>query len=227
MIGDTLVCCGVGAEQYALRSTDVRQIMRAEQVREGSAADGRVGTVEIAGSTAPVFPLGRALGRPAAATGRHVVVAGGDGDLIGWLVDRIERTPIDDDAIVAMLPPMVGARAMRWFTAIVRMADRSVLVLAPRGASAIATPRPVRGGTASAGATAPPSADRSPAPILVFATPALPHAAVSRFALGCRRVVAVAPEPALTIVPGSSRHVAGLAWWRDAVMPVVDFRGRA
>ena len=228
MIGDTLVYCTVGDDAYALRSTDVRQIVRVERMRECGATDGRVGTIDMAGSTAPVFPLGRALGhatRPAP-PGHHVVLTGGDDDLIGWLVDRVERTPIDDETVVAPLPPMVGARALRWFTAIVRTADRSVLLMAPRGANTFARANSQVCDT-SANATARVSTDRPPAPILVFATKALPHAEVSRFALSCRRVVAVAQDVALTVVPGSNHHVAGLAWWRDAVMPVINFRGRS
>ena len=226
MIGETLVCCTVGDAAYAVRSTDVRQIVRVERMRECSATDGRVGTIDMAGSTVPVFPLGRALGhatRPAP-LGHHVVLTGGDDDQIGWLVDRVERTPINDGAVVAPLPPMVGARALRWFTAIVRTADRSVLLMAPRGANTFARANSQLADTCAIGAAR--ISTHPPAPILVFATPALPPANVSRFGLSCRRVVAVAQEVALTVVPGSNHHVAGLAWWRDAVMPVVDFRGR-
>ncbi|HZT78417.1 MAG TPA: chemotaxis protein CheW [Vicinamibacterales bacterium] len=223
MTGDAFVCCGVGEEQYALRAMDVRQIVRSERIREAASADGRVGVLEFAGAIVPVFPLGRALGRPAArvstASGGHVVVTGGDRDLIGWLVDGIERTPIGDDCVIAPLPPIVGPRAARWFSAIVRDRDRSMLLLAPRGAQPANRPR-VR-----VGAAVPGPADRCVPAVIVFGSPALPPADVARFALSCRRVVAVAQDLSLTIVPGSARHVAGLAWWRDAVMPVIDFRG--
>ena len=223
MTGDALVCCAVGDERYALRAIDVRQIVRVERMRDTTASDGRVGALDIAGAIVPVFPLGRALGRPAAraaaAVGRHIVITGGEGDLLGWLVEEIERIPVGDDMVMAPLPPMVGPRATRWFTAIARDATRSMLLLAPRSASRIPRPR------SHVGVLAPAPADRSPAAVLIFGTSALPPTDLSRFALSCRRVVAVAQELSLTPVPGSARHVAGLAWWRDAVMPVVDFRG--
>ena len=222
MTGDAIVCCGVGNEQYALRAMDVRQIVRVERMREATASDGRIGVLDIGGATVPVFPLVRALGRPVACVpgpGRHIVVTGGDRDLLGWLVDGVERIPMSDGTVTAPLPPMVGPRATRWFTTIVRSGDRSTLLIAPRGTLRIARTR------IHAGESAPIAADRSAAAVLVFGTSALPTAELSRFALSCRRVVAVAQDLPLTPVPGSARHVAGVAWWRDAVMPVVDFRG--
>lgn len=222
MTRDAFVCCAVGNGQYALRATDVRQIVRVERMRETTAADGRAGVLDFAGATVPVFPLGRAFGhgsaRVSGPVGRHIVVTGHDGDLIGWLVDGVERTPVDDDTVMAPLPSMVGPRATRWFMAIVRRGEQSMLLLAPRGGQSSARP-PLH-----AGVSAPISADRSPA-VLVFGSSALPPTNVSRFALSCRRVVGVAQDLSLTPVPGSARHVAGLAWWRNAAMPVVDFRG--
>jgi chemotaxis signal transduction protein len=184
-----------------------------------------MGALDVAGRAVPVFSLGRALGRPTArATGAgHIVVSGSEQEPIAWLVDRVDRTRIDDETAIAPLPSIVGSRALRWFTALVRTAGTSRLVLAPRStaartlpASATASVRPtVRSGAGTA------------APVLIFATPALPRVGVSRFALSCRRIVGVAQELSITMVPGSAPHVAGLAWWRDTVVPVIDWRGRA
>ena len=61
--------------------------------------------------------------------------------------------------------------------------------------------------------------------VLLFSTPALPSAGSSRFALSGKRIAAITqPIPAIA-VPGSAPHVTGVSWWRNAVVPVIDFRG--
>jgi chemotaxis signal transduction protein len=226
MTDEMLVCCGVGDDEYAFRATDVRQVVRAERMRDASAPDGRIGALEVAGGAVPVFSLGRALGRPAArptpGSGGHIVISGSEQEPIGWLVDRVYRMRIEEATAIAPLPSIVGSRALRWFTALVRTADTSRLLMAPRSAAARTLPARV---TASVRPSARSGAGTA-APVLIFATPALPRAGVSRFALSCRRIVGVAQELSITTVPGSARHVAGLAWWRDTVVPVIDFRGR-
>jgi chemotaxis signal transduction protein len=61
--------------------------------------------------------------------------------------------------------------------------------------------------------------------VLLFSTPALPSVGSSRFALSGKRIAAITqPIPGIQ-VPGSAPHVTGVSWWRNAVVPVIDFRG--
>jgi chemotaxis signal transduction protein len=61
--------------------------------------------------------------------------------------------------------------------------------------------------------------------VLLFSTPALPQSPATRFALSGRRIAAITQPMSPITVPGSARHVSGLAWWRDSVVPIIDFRG--
>jgi chemotaxis signal transduction protein len=225
---DGLVCCAVGEEQYALRGADVRYIIRVEQMRVSSGDDGRVGTLEIADQTVPVFRLASVL-RPGAAVagvGYHIAVTGDAGALVGWLVDRIVRAPWSQTAAVVSLPVVVGPIAALWFEAIVKFADTSVLLIAPQHLNPLSC-RPSRADGARA--------FRSPASrienatermVLLFSTPALPRCEARRYALSGRQIAAIVQPLSPMDVPGSASHVAGVAWWRDGIVPVIDFRGR-
>jgi chemotaxis signal transduction protein len=227
---DGLVCCAVGDEQYALRGADVRQIVRVENML-GSAGDGgRAGTLDVAGETVPVFRLGTVLGRPGAsraahAAGNHIAVTGEPGALVGWLVDRILRTPLYEGAQVVALPAFVGGPATAWFEAVVKLDDDSVLLLAPQYLNPLVAP-PARPDGARAFSASTPAIGRPAEPmILLFSTPALPHCDAPRYALSGRRIAAIAQPLSTMVVPGSAPHVTGVAWWRDSVVPVIDFRG--
>ena len=228
---DGLVCCAVGDEQYALRGADVRQIVRVEKMQGAVSVDGRVGTLDVAGQAVPVFRLGSVLGRPAGprpshGAGHHIAVTGESGDLVGWLVDRIVRTPLLQGTRVVALPAVVGTVATTWFEALVKLGDSSVLLIAPQYLSPLAR-RPARSdGTRAFSVSEPMLAGSEERMVLLFSTPALPRCGAPRYALSGRRIAAIVqPLPAI-VVPGSARHVTGVAWWRDAVVPMIDFRGR-
>lgn len=232
MTGDEgLVCCSVGDKQYALRGGDVRQIVRVEKMRTAAGSDSSVGTLELAGQPVPVFRLGSVLGRTGAQrnapnTGHHIAVTGEGGDLVGWLVDRVVRTPLSHDAQVAALPAVVGQAATSWFEALVKLGGTSILLLAPQYLNPL-SPRPLRAG--AAGSSAPPAAkkpgDAAEQIVLLFSTPALPRCAAPRFALSGRQVAAISQPMSPIPVPGSAPYVTGVAWWRNLVVPVIDFRG--
>ena len=225
---DGLVCCAVGKEQYALRGADVRYIIRVEKMRVSSGGDGRVGTLDIADQTVPVFRLASVLGRPGGAVagiGYHIAVTGDAGALVGWLVDRIVRTPLSQTAAVVSLPVVVGPIASLWFEAIVKIGDTSLLLLAPQHLNP-STFRPSR--TDGAGAFRGPASRIDSATermVLLFSTPALPRCEARRYALSGRQIAAIVQPLSPMDIPGSAPYVTGVAWWRDGVVPVIDFRG--
>jgi chemotaxis signal transduction protein len=226
---DTLVCCAVGDTQYALRGSEVRQIVRVEQMRAAPGRGGRVGTLDEGGDRAiPVFRLADILGhgapRGTQGAGHHIAVTGERGQAVGWLVDRVARTPVSEDAQVVSLPALVGGTAALWFDALVRLGDHSMLLLAPESLNPLAR-RKAPAATAAAAPARQAAAEPGERIVLLFSTPALPVCPAARFAISGRRIAAITqPEPPIP-VPGSARHVAGLVWWRHAVVPVIDFRG--
>jgi chemotaxis signal transduction protein len=226
-----LVCCAVGDDTYALRGADVHQLVRVEQMLSAGDTDVRAGTLELAGESVPVFRLGAVLGRSSASgaanAGHHIAVTGEPGALVGWLVDRIVRTPLYDGAQVVALPVVVGGDATAWFEAIVRLDDDSVLLLAPQYLNPLAEPpaRPAPPDGARSFSASPSAAAGAAEPmILLFSTPALPHCEAPRYALSGRRIAAIAQPLSPIVVPGSAPHVTGVAWWRNAVVPLIDFR---
>ena len=229
---DGIICCTVGSRQFAFRGRDVRHVARGEALRADASADGRVGALRIGGQNVPVFALGRALGEPAAAAMRtadqHIAVTGEPGALAGWLVDRIARTAIPDSAAVMPLPDLIGAPATSWFDALVNLGDASVLVLAPQHLNPLAdrdagwethgTPGLSRGlSEAAAGEQGEPL-------VVLFSTAALPGSDAQRYALSARQIAAIVQPLPMITVPGSAAYVTGVSWWRDAVVPVIDFR---
>jgi chemotaxis signal transduction protein len=227
---DGIVRCTVGSEHYAFRSDDVRHIARVEQMRAEAGAGGHVGSLKMAGQIVPVFSLGRVLSRadddaraPGSA-GQHIAVTGQPNELVGWLVDRIARTPLSASSDVVALPDTVGAPATRWFEAVVKAGDDSLLLLAPQHLNPVA-PVAARRDVTPAFHDAPRRTDNRAEPMaLIFSSTALPACDARRYALSGRQVAAIVqPAPAIT-VPGSAAHVAGVMWWRHAVVPVIDFR---
>ena len=230
---DGLVCCTVGDKQYALRGADVRQIVRVEKMRAASASDNRAGTLDLAGQAVPVFRLGSVLGRAASQKqmsgqgGNHIAVTGEGGEVVGWLVDRVVRTTLSEDARVAPLPAVVGSTATSWFEALVKLGGTSILLIAPQYLNPLAQ-RKLRSdfgkalGVHVARATSAASAEKV---VLLFSTPALPRCAAARFALSGRQVASIAQPMSPIPVPGSAPYISGVAWWRNLVVPVIDFRG--
>jgi chemotaxis signal transduction protein len=227
-MNDGLVCCVVGDEQYALRGADVRYIARAEQMRADTGPDGRVGSLAIERHSVPVFNLGRILGRsPSHRPGgaeQHIAVTGDAGALAGWLVDRIIRPSDSEKTEIVSLPPVIGEQAITWFDALTRVGGRSVLVLAPQYLNP-AAPRPARRDPTTVFRAEPPRIDQHAERMaVIFSTPALPACAANRYALSGRQIAAIVQPVPPIAVPGSARHIAGVMWWRDAVVPVIDFR---
>jgi chemotaxis signal transduction protein len=230
---DGLVCCSVGDKQYALRGADVLQIVRVEKMRTAAGSDSRVGTLDLAGQPVPVFRLASVLGRTAAqrnaldAGGHHIAVTGDGRELVGWLVDRVVRTPLSQDAQVAALPAVVGPTATSWFEALVKLGGTSILLIAPQYLNPLSQRQlradAVRPFAASAAARKP--GDSAEQVVLLFSTPALPRCAASRFALSGRQVAAISQPMSPIPIPGSAPYVTGVAWWRSFVVPVIDFRG--
>ena len=180
----------------------------------------------------PVFRLGSVLGRTGAqrnapnSGGHHIAVTGEGGELVGWLVDRVVRTPLSQDAQIVALPAVVGPAATSWFEALVKLGGTSILLLAPQSLNPL-SPRQPRAG--AIGSSAAPAAkkpgDSAEQIVLLFSTPALPRCAAPRFALSGRQVAAISQPMSPIPVPGSAPYVTGVAWWRNLVVPVIDFRG--
>jgi chemotaxis signal transduction protein len=223
----------VGDKQYAIRGGDVRQIVRVEKMRTVAGSDGSVGTLELAGQPVPVFRLGSVLGRTGGAQrnapnsgGHHIAVTGEGSELVGWLVDRVVRTPLSQDAQIVALPAVVGPAATSWFEALVKVGGTSILLLAPQSLNPLSPRQPRAGAIGSSAAPAEKKPGDSAEQIaLLFSTPALPRCAAPRFALSGRQVAAISQPMSPIPVPGSAPYVSGVAWWRNLVVPVIDFRG--
>jgi chemotaxis signal transduction protein len=225
----TLVCCWVGEKQYAFYDTDVRQIARVEKMRAEAAPDGRAGVLDVGGHPVPVFRLSsmfaRGSSRVPQSGGHHIAVTGTRRDMVGWLVDRIVRTTLPQDTHIGSLPLLVGPVAANWFESLVKIGGTSVLLMSPRtlnpAAQRRARPEPPK----AAPVPRRTSGDPKEHVVLLFSTPALPSAGAERFALSGKRIAAIT-QPMPTIpVPGAAPHVIGVSWWRNAVVPVIDFRG--
>ena len=227
-----LVSCVVGARQYAMRGTDVREIVRAERMRRSNGRDGTVGTLSVNRETIPVYSLratldGASPSESASTTGHHIVVTPSTGGPIGWLADRIVRSHMTDELEILPLPPVVATVATAWFEGLLIVDGTPVLLLSPRHLD----PRAARDRAETEApcemletAPTPPSGHHRPPLIVMFSSPALPQSGAARYALSARRIAAVVQSLAVTPVPGCPPHVAGVAVWRNHVMPVVDFR---
>lgn len=228
---DGIICCTVGSRQFAFHGADVRHVARGEALRADAAADGRAGVLRVGGQNVPVFALGRALGEAAPsalrAADQHIAVTGEPGELAGWLVDRIARTAVPEAAAVMPLPDVVGAPATSWFDALVNLGDASVLLLAPQHLTPQAGRAPDReppGSSRGLSADAAPPGDQAEPLVVLFSTAALPPSAARRYALSARQIAAIVQPLPLITVPGSAGSVTGVSWWRDTVVPVIDFR---
>lgn len=230
MSGDRIVSCLVGRDEYVLRGSDVRVIVRAEQMRRGPDADGTVGTLAIGDDTVPVYRLATALGIGAATRppgGGHIVVTVGPGGMIGWLVDKLMPSQVPGAAHLLALPAMVGARATRWFEGLLTLDDRSLLLVSPATLDPRVHPQSASAWGIEAPAAAPaspPAADDVSKMIVMFASPGLPRLDTYRYALSARQIAAAVQSLPVIAVPGSAPHVIGVASWHDDVLPVVDFR---
>jgi chemotaxis signal transduction protein len=230
-----MVSCIVGARQYAMRGTDIREIARAERMRRTSVpgrSDGAVGTLAVGGEAIPVYSLAAILEGTApaaghASTGHHIVVTHGAQGPVGWLADRIVRSHLNDRLDVLPLPAVVANGATNWYEGLLIVDDAPLLLLSPsrldpratrdRAASDVVSPEPEI-------AAAPASADAASTLVVTFSSPALPRCGAERYALSARRIAAVVQSLTVTPVPGCPPHVTGVAVWRNDVMPVVDFR---
>lgn len=221
---DGIVRCVVGHEQYALRGAAVKAVARAEQV--SIAAGGvRAGTLRHRGDAVPVYSLagllGRAVARPV--PDNHIVVTEGASGPIGLLVDHLIRIA-HGDARVAPLPPVVGPAAAAWFEGLLEIDGVACLMISPSGVDPAAPPRAPRD-PGRAAATAPAGGGAAADIVVIFSSPALPAGAASHYAVSARRVGAVVQTVQAVALPGRPAYVRELAWWRDAAVVVLDFRG--
>ena len=226
-----LVCCTAGDREFALREADVRQVVPGEKMRTVGGDDTIAGTLDLDGRAVPVFRLESVLGRTASprharGTGGHIAVTGDGREIVGWLVDGVVRTPLSDDTKLSPLPAIIGPAARSWFEALVKLDGTSILLIAPQYLNPLAQhtanpDAPTTFAPVGQGKTA----DATEPIVLLFSTPALPRSAAARFALNGRQVAAIAQPMSTIPVPGSATYVMGVAWWRDLVGPVIDFRG--
>jgi chemotaxis signal transduction protein len=222
---DGLICCIVGDQQYAVRRDDVQTVARADDVRADPTRPDTVGTL---GDGLPVFRLSRLLDRSdgAVSAGRHVIVTRGDGSSFGLLVDQIVRTPAVAHAEIRQLPAIVGPLPVARFRGLLTSEEVSCLILAP-GALDPAAPlqrRAVSHPPAPASAGAATGVRHAIAnSVVIFSSAALSRRRDVRYALDARRISALVQSLPTVAVPGSPPYVKALGWWRESVVPVLDF----
>ena len=122
------------------------------------------------------------------------------------------------------LPAVVGPAATSWFEALVKLGGTSILLIAPRYLNPLSRRRRPDAITPFTAAVKKPG-DSAEQIVLLFSTPALPRCAAPRFALSGRQVASISQPMSPIPVPGSAPYVTGVAWWRNLVVPVIDFRG--
>ena len=226
-VREGLVCCVVGQEQFALRTSDVRLIARAEDMQIDRAG-ARMGTLRHGRGTAAVYSLASLLGRSTASDtpGSHVVLTGGMRGPFGMLVDRVVRSANTGRIPVLPLPrAIVGPVPARWFEGLVQMGDLSCLALSPAGLEPDArTPQTPAAGPSAGAATALSRAAASHEVAVIFSSDALPFTGDAAFALSARQIAAVVQTLPSVPLPGAPRHVTSVAVWRGAAVPLLDFR---
>lgn len=233
--GERLVSCHVGENDYALRGDDVRVIARAERMLRQPADDGATGTLTVEGKTIPVYELATALGiasdvaSPAPGRG-HIVVTVGPQGPAAWLVDRVARLQITDAAEMLPLPRLAGGRARSLFEGLLKIDDRSLLLISTGSLrthgqleQAQDLPRAEATPARTGGREAPDVARM----IVTFESAGLPPCEAPRYALSARQIAAAVQSLRVMTVPGTRRHVIGIATWRDEVLPILDFRPQA
>jgi chemotaxis signal transduction protein len=219
---DAYLCCIVCSDQYAIRGGAVRLVARAEQLRAGAGADGRIGVLPRGGQDVPVYSLSELLGgtRETRTNDRHIVVASGADRPTALLVDRVVRAPLAG-ARELPLPALAGGHAVRWFSGLLTLDETSCLVLNLDGLRPGAGDAPV---AAAARQARPRSRAVADDLMFVFASAALPPCdAASRYAVRASRLAAIVQAMSSVPLPGSAPHVVALGAWRDAAVPLVDF----
>jgi purine-binding chemotaxis protein CheW len=219
-----LLRCGAGGTAFALDATGVRSIQRTERLRPVAGDDGVVGRL----GDLPVYDLAGLLGLASAdAPGtRQVVVLDTGGEAWGLLVDRVAPLPGEAARTLAPLPPLANDPVTDFWLGAVRIGPEVLLVLdaerlhpAAREQQAWrerALPaRPVlarRGGVRQ---------------LVLFETaPASPGRRPVVFGLSLSQVAEICEPLPILAVPGAPDGVAGLAGWREHLVPVVDLASR-
>ena len=232
MIVEDLLRCSTSRGEFALRSGDVRHVARAEQLRADDRGDGRIGVLRLGSQLVPVLSLDTALGYDATAKSlqgdQHIAVTGDGAELVGWLVDKLTREPAAGVKIAPM-PAAIGGRACHWFEGLVCCEHGDVaLLIDPRQLNPFDTNPGTRERNEPAFAPAALNQSAAAEPVaLVFSTEVFPASPVDKFALSGRQVVAIVQPTEPIPVPGCAAHVAGVTLWRDAVVPIVDYRADA
>jgi chemotaxis signal transduction protein len=223
---DGVVCCTIGAEQFAVRAADVRLVARVEHMRVAGGPHGQVGVLDQGAVPVPVYNLAVLLDRRAAETrgAQHVVLLSAGARSIGVIVDRAVRMPGESDAHVMPLPRFVGRRCHGWFGGLLQAGDWLCLLLSPRGIDPETDHTPAHHAAPGPGTrrrTEPAAADL----VVTFQSAALPRCATARYALCARQVAGVVQALQVMPLPGAPSFVAGLSSWQGAAVPLVDFTG--
>lgn len=223
---DGLVCCLVGDEQFALRTSEVRVIARAEDMRPERGRQ-RVGTVTFGRQQVPVYSLAGLLGWTASTrqAGSHVVVTeGAHGAHYGLLVDRVVRSGHIDRVDVLPLPSaIVGPVAARWFEGLARLGELWCAALCPEGLDPAAPTRRSAGTGDPGREVLRPRAPAANEMVVIFSTDALPPCGERRVAFNARRIAAVVQTLPSVALPGAPPYLRRVAPWRRVAVPIVDF----
>src|SRR6185436_19725527 len=83
-----ILCCDVGTERFAFRSSDVRHVERSEYLRVDRGEDGRLGLLKLGGQHVPVYALDEVFARTPLNHGTntgdgHIAVTGNRNALTG------------------------------------------------------------------------------------------------------------------------------------------------
>lgn len=220
---------GLSEESFAIDMTWVDAIEGSDRLQLRSASDGTIGLLTTVHGQVPVHALGRLLpGQSQAALRdpRVLVLKSGEGHW-GLLVGCVTQSRnVPHSACFPLPDGTVDAYTTPW-EAVLRLDDHLVLLLGPerlrQGGGDRAAPSWLTAGNDDVGLA--PYVGREQI-VLFAASDPIPGRRPLVFGLSMTQVVEVVEASRIYPVPGAPTHVAGLLWWRERPVTVIDLAQR-
>ena len=124
---------GIGNERYAVEIERIREITRPRSLtRVPNAAESVLGIISLRGTIVTILDVRRRLGhRKAAAVDddTRIIVVAQEGEIAGFVVDRVYRVLAIDSASVEANPVVNSAEQNRYIRGVFRYSDRITILL--------------------------------------------------------------------------------------------------